>query len=82
MKPGDLVRLTKNYGKVIPGALTAIKFFKRLKAELDEESMLVLKIIDNSNRPNSKSALVLVKGYKKVINTALLEVINEERRQD
>ncbi len=68
MKPGDIVILKE--GRKVPGALTAIKFYKRLYDEVGNSHMLVLEIDKNS-------VLVLVNGYKKVINSSYLKVIYE-----
>ena len=70
MKPGDLVILKE--GIRVEGALTAIKFYKRLYEEVGNASMLVLSIDD-------RSVLVLVNGYRKVISSNYLRVINETR---
>ena len=68
MKPGDIVILKD--GIRVEGALTAIKFYKRLYEEVGRSKMLVLSVEKNS-------ILVLVNGYKKVIIESYLEKINE-----
>ena len=68
MREGDLVVLKSNI--VLPGALTAINFFKRLKEEVGNSHMIVLKVHGNS-------VTVLVNGYKKVINSEFLKVVEE-----
>ena len=67
MKKGDLVVLKQNMST--PGALTAVKFFKRLHDEVSGSHMIVLSVHGNS-------VMVLVNGYKKVLNTEFLEVVN------
>ena len=73
MKPGDIVFLKE--GIKVEGALTAIKFYKRLYEEVGDSHMLVLEI-------NKRSVLVLVNGYRKVISENYLEVLGESRRID
>ncbi len=68
MKPGDVVILKE--GIKVEGALTAIKFYKRLYEEVGDSKMLVLSI-------DKRSVLVLVNGYRKVISENYLESINE-----
>ena len=68
MKPGDVVILKD--GIKVEGALTAIKFYKRLYDEVGKSKMLVLSI-------DKRSVLVLVNGYRKVIVESYLEKINE-----
>ena len=78
MKKGDLVRLKKN--RAIPGALTALKFYKRLFDEVGEKDMLVLETFETKDSFKSNlTVLVLVNGYKKVINSTLIEVVSETR---
>lgn len=67
MKKGDLVVLKQNVS--MPGALTAVKFFKRLHDEVGGSHMIVLSVHGNS-------VIVLVNGYKKVLNSEFLEVAN------
>ena len=66
MKPGDVVRLKENFS--VPGALTAVKFYRRLNREVEDRYMLVLDVHGNS-------ATVLINGYKKVLNLELIELI-------
>ena len=68
MKAGDVVRLKENIE--VPGALTAIKFYRRLNNEVKDNYMLVLKV-------HGKSATVLISGYRKVLNLELIEKVNE-----
>mgnify|MGYP001173482252 CR=1 FL=1 len=68
MKPGDLVVLRKTPS--VAGALTAVKFYKRLDDELGNSHMMILKIHGNT-------ASVLVNGYEKVLNLEFLEMLNE-----
>ena len=75
MKIGDLVVLKDNWA--VPGALTALKFYGRIKEEVGTSSMLVIDIYKKDGRPFS--ALVLVNGYKKVLNLSLLKVVSESR---
>ena len=77
VKTGDLVMLT-NDKWAVPGALTALKFYKRLQNELDGEAMLVLSVHEAGtvDRP-TRNAIVYVNGYKKTLNTKLLKVVNE-----
>jgi hypothetical protein len=79
IKQGDLVMLTDEKW-VVPGALTALKFYKRLQVELEGKPMLVLDVIESGtpNRP-TKTITVFVDGYKKKLNQSLLKVVNEER---
>jgi len=77
VKTGDLVMLT-NDKWAVPGALTALKFYKRLQNELDGKTMLVLSVHEagTAHRP-TRNAIVYVSGYKKTLNTKLLKVVNE-----
>ena len=68
MKPGDIVRLKENFE--VPGALTAIKFYRRLNKEAKDKYMIVLDVHGNS-------ATVLVNGYRKVLNLELIERVVE-----
>ncbi len=68
LKIGSLVRLREEWP--VPGALTAIKFYQRLKDEVSDKNMLVLAVHD-------KSVLVLLNGYKKVLSIELIEVVHE-----
>ncbi len=70
MKPGDIVSLKD--GIRVEGALTAVKFYKRLYEEVGNAHMLVLSI-------ENRSVLVLVNGYRKIISSNYLEVLSESR---
>ncbi len=70
MKVGDLVVLKELLNP--PGALTAIKFYKRLFDEIGNRHMIILEI-------HNPTAVVLVNGYKKVLNLEFLEAIDEIR---
>ena len=78
MKCGDLVKL-KEDNMVVPGALTAIRFYKRLKDELGGKVMLVLAVGEPRLKKKHKTVVVLVNGYKKVLTSAILEVVNENK---
>ena len=64
---------------VIPGALTAIRFYKRLKDELGGKMMLVLAVNEPHLKKKNKTVVVLVNGYKKVLTSGILEVVNESK---
>ena len=64
MKSGDIVRLKEKV--VLPGALTAVKFYRGLNNEVKGRYMLVLRV-------HGKSATVLLNGYKKVLNLEFIE---------
>mgnify|MGYP001375205277 CR=1 FL=1 len=76
IKPGDLVMLSDGKWSV-PGALTALKFYQRLKDEVGGKTMIVLDVYDSGRIDSSKNALVLVNGYKKTLSCKLLKVVNE-----
>lgn len=79
MKCGDLVKL-KEDNMIVPGALTAIRFYKRLKDELGGEIMLVLAVLEpHLEKKKNKTVVVLVNGYKKVLTSGILEVVNESK---
>ena len=75
IKPGDLVMLTDEKW-VVPGALTALKFYQRLQNEIGGKTMIVLSTFDSGKKP-TKNALVFVDGYKKTLSCKLLKVVNE-----
>ena len=75
IKPGDLVMLSDERW-VVPGALTALKFYQRLQNEIGGKTMIVLSTFDSGKNP-TKNALVLVNGYKKTLSCKLLKVVNE-----
>ena len=82
IKPGDLVVLAdENW--VVPGALTALKYFKRLKDQYGGKPMLVLEVYEKKN-PNiaiagyDQSVVVIVDGHTQVFASSLLRVVNEE----
>ena len=68
MKPGDIVRLKENLE--VPGALTAVKFYRRLNSEVKDNYMLILNV-------HGRSATVLINGYKKVLNLELIEKVDK-----
>ena len=76
IKAGDLVMLSDERWKV-PGALTALKYYQRLKDEIGEKPMIVLDIFSTGRIDSSKNALVFVNGYKKTLSCKLLKVVNE-----
>ena len=76
IKPGDLVMLSDEKS-LIPGALTALKFYKRLQDEIGGKTMIVLDIFPTGRIDSSKNALVFVNGYKKTLSCKLLKVVNE-----
>lgn len=83
IKPGDLVVLADDNWKV-PGALTAIKYFQRLRESYGGKVMLVLSVQDKSKSREvniagaDKSVVVMVDGLKQVFTSAVLKVVNEE----
>ena len=71
-KVGDLVTLKK--AKDFPdcgGSLVAVKFYNRLLVECQDKPMLIIKTFDNDS-----SSVVLVSGYRKVINNKFLKIAN------
>ena len=78
MKCGDLVKLKEDH-MVVPGALTAIRFYKRLKDEIGGKVMLVLAVGETHLKKKNKTVVVLVNGYKKVLTSGILEVVNESK---
>ena len=78
MKAGDIVILSEKT-KVFnaPQAMTAVKYYERLKKEIGEKHMLVLSTSKPRSNNESFSVAVLVDGYRKVLNSSFLEVISE-----
>jgi len=82
MKPGDLVMLADDKW-VVPGALTALKYFQRLRDIYGGKPMIVLEVRDKpKTRVRSenvagldKSIVVMVEGHKQVFTSSLLKVI-------
>ena len=82
IKPGDLVMLADE-GWVAPGALTALKYFQRLRDKYGGKPMIVLEVKDKpKTRVRSenvagldKSIVVMVEGHKQVFTSSLLRVI-------
>lgn len=85
IKPGDLVMIADE-GWVVPGALTALKYFQRLRDEYEGKTMIVLEVSDKP-RPQythkdqiaglDKNVVVMVDGRKQIFTSSLLRVVNE-----
>ena len=81
IKTGDLVMLADD-DWVVPGALTALKYFKRLQDQYAGKPMLVIETHEKKN-PNiaiagyDQSVVVIVDGHKQVFTSSLLRVVNE-----
>tara|TARA_A100001388_G_C28696255_1_gene463846 strand:+ start:190 stop:396 length:207 start_codon:yes stop_codon:yes gene_type:complete len=67
MFPGDLVKF--RFPKKVAGALTALKYAKRMEARIQNRTGLVLEI-------NSNNAVVLFEDELIVCHAMFLEVIN------
>ena len=83
IEPGDLVMLAdENW--VVPGALTALKYFQRLQADYGGKPMIVLEVNDKP-KPQyvheddvaglDKLVVVMVEGHKQVFTSSLLRVV-------
>lgn len=83
IKPGDLVVLADD-NWTVPGALTAIKYFQRLRENYGGKVMLVLSVQDKSKSREvniagaDTSVIVMVDGLKQVFTSSVLKVVNEE----
>lgn len=83
IKPGDLVMLADEKW-VVPGALTALKYFKRMQDQYGGKPMLVIETQKKKNPPHitvagyDQSIVVMVDGGKQVFTASLLKVVNEE----
>ena len=85
IKPGDLVMLADE-GWVAPGALTALKYFQRLRTDYGGKPMIVLEVNDKP-RPQythkdqiaclDKNVVVMVDGKKQIFTSSLLRVVDE-----
>ena len=69
---------------VVPGALTALKYFQRMRDNYGGKPMIVLEVRDKpktharSERAGlDKSIVVMVEGRKQVFTSSLLKVVNE-----
>ena len=80
IKPGDLVTLADDTWKV-PGALSAIKYFKNLQDDYSGKTMIVLEVREkppiryHSPRCSDKDVLVLVDRTVKCFDLSLLKVV-------
>ena len=85
IKPGDLVMLADE-GWVAPGALTALKYFQRLRTDYGGKTMIVLEV-NAKPRPQythkdqiaglDKNVVVMVDGGKQIFTSSLLRVVDE-----
>ena len=85
IKPGDLVMLADDKW-VVPGALTALKYFQRMRTNFGGKPMIVLEVNDKP-KPQyvheddvaglDKSVVVMVEGGKQIFTSSLLRVIDE-----
>jgi len=68
MEPGDLVKF--KFPDKVAGALTALKYAKRMEARIGDRAGLILEISNNN-------AMVSFEGELIVCHAMFLEVINE-----
>ncbi len=68
MEPGDLVKF--KFPNKVAGALTALKYAKRMEARIGDRKGLILEI-------SSNNAMVTFEGELIVCHVMFLEVINE-----
>ena len=69
MKPGDLIKI-KDFNKMkIPGALTAINYYKRMDKKFKGKVGIMLK-------DNEATILVLFENQKHVIHKDMVEVVD------
>jgi hypothetical protein len=85
IKPGDLVMLADE-SWVVPGALTALKYFQRLRTEYGGKTMIVLEVSDKPIPQYThkdqiagldKNVIVMVDGRKQIFTSSLLRVVDE-----
>ena len=85
IKSGDLVMLADDKW-VVPGALTALKYYQRLRDKYGGKPMIVLEVRDKPKTQHvrsesvtglDKSIVVMVEGHKQVFTSSLLKVVNE-----
>ena len=80
IKPGDLVTLADDTWTV-PGALSAIKYFKNLQQEYSGKTMIVLEVREklpiryHNPRAFERDVIVLVDRTVKSFESSLLKVI-------
>jgi len=80
MKPGDLVMIADDKW-IVPGALSAIKYFQRLQHEYSGKTMIVLEVREREKIRGWKTAgldrdvFVLVDNAVKCFTSSLLKVI-------
>ena len=70
MKKGDLITMIDFSDINIPGALTAMKFYRRLEESIGGKTGLVVEV-------NGNNIVALFGGTKKIINKQMVRVINE-----
>ncbi len=72
---------------VVPGALTALKYFQRLRDIYGGKPMIVLEVRDKPKIQHvltesvaglDKTIVVMVEGRKQIFTSSLLKVVNEK----